>query len=366
MFKKSLPHDRKYQTLSSIPKESKEYNFFKNYIEIEEILFSNDLKVENMEDLFNKIISILEENKEDSHLFQYLIEIIVYFILIRSKQAEISCILMSLFVTKFDKAKQNFIINTIKDSEYYNKSIFIQDFLYAQGIVNEEPKAFKERQETLFSLYEKGSLEFILKEDSSESLKDYINSHSNFSKRTDINVDIRSSLFQILRKRSSGSTRVNLLDFCSFYGSIECFKILKMNDFEFGDVIREMSICGGNFDIIRELEQCGLAFDNLLECSVQFHQKEIIEWLLSNYNCEVFLLRNALIYLDYETFLFMLLNGENVNSGKFPPLVYLFRQREPNIELIRFLIERGEKIDAKTLTLLQKTGNPQLLSLLTK
>ena len=75
-----------------------------------------------------------------------------------------------------------------------------------------------------------------------------------------------------------------------------------------------MSICGGNFQIIHEVEQNGISFDYCYELCVLFHNKEIIEWLLSQYKCEIFPPTKCLEFCDYETFLFFYFNGIKIKN----------------------------------------------------
>ena len=63
-----LPETRKYKTNSSIPKESKEYKIFKDYIELEKLLFCENSTNQNIESLTNEIKSIIERNPQKQKL----------------------------------------------------------------------------------------------------------------------------------------------------------------------------------------------------------------------------------------------------------------------------------------------------------
>ena len=347
-----LTEKRKYKTISSIPKECKEYNILKSYIELEKLLFH---KSSDKESLFNEIVAIIEQNEGNrDHILQYLIEMFIYFILIRPKQQEISCFLLSKLLSKYEN-KHDFIINTIKENENYSRNIHIKDVLYSQGIVEEEPQDYESRKETILSIYEKDSLEYILKEDDVNKLKDYINYHNDLSGDFEIDLMKNSPVHEILKKHILfGIEKVKILDFCSFYGSIECFKFLKANGYEYGKYFNEMSICGGNLEIIHEVEQSGNSFDNCFAFSIQFHQDTIKEWLLANYKCELLSLTICLEYFDYETFLFLLLNEVDINEGNITPIGYLCNQKLQNNEIIKLLIERGADVNK---TCQNKHGN---------
>ena len=230
-----LPETRKYKTNSSIPKESKEYKIFEDYIELEKILFCEKSRNQNIESLRNEITSIIERNpQKEKLLIQYLVGILIHFILIRPKETEVPCNLLSILLLKFSNLN-DFIIQIIKNDESFKENTFIQDILYSQGIVKEEPIQYNIRQESNNSLNEKGKLEFILKEDDLEQLKDYINSRKNFSPK--VKIKIYDDSFQNKLFGSHEIMKYNLLDFCSFYGSVQCFKFLKMNGFEYGEFI---------------------------------------------------------------------------------------------------------------------------------
>ena len=361
-----------YQTISSIPKDCKEYKLLQSYIDIEELLFSLN-SIDEIENLYKNIISIINQNKENENLFLYLIELLIFYILIRPKQKEIPCLLLIFLLSDF-KDKQKFIIETIKDNQYYKQNVAIRSVLHVQGIViKEKPKQKEftkninnglsanirisiyeeERKEKLkqqeilekeveklgFSIYEKGTLEYILKEDDLNELKEYLNSHENILK-DDFKFILNPKTIIPLSFVIYHIETIDLLDFCSFYGSIQCFKFLKANGFKYGDFIKEMSIAGGNFDIIHQVENDGILFDNCFDISLKFHHNNINDWLQSNYKSYLDLYQ-CLLYYNYKGFVFLLLNGSDVDNGSISPLCYLIEQSKVNIELIKYLIENG-------------------------
>ena len=56
-----LLETRRYKTNNSIPKETKEFKIFKDYIEVEKLLFYENSKNTNIESLLNQIKSIIEK-----------------------------------------------------------------------------------------------------------------------------------------------------------------------------------------------------------------------------------------------------------------------------------------------------------------
>ena len=358
-----LSEERKYKTICSIPKESEEYALLKQYIEVEKLLFSK----QNQEKIFNSIISIYEQIETNKDYFlQYLIDILCYFILIRPRESMLSCFLIKSLLTKYEN-KRNFIFTTIKRNDWFNRSYIIPDVLYSQNLTSTRLIYYEKREDTIFSLYKEGSLEYILKEDDINNLKNYINMHNDFNANEfHIKINNLFNLNTLLPYHNNLITdriekgEASILDFCCFYGSNNCFKFLKMNRFgDYGLNIKELCICGGNLEIIHDIEQSGISFDNCFEYSIRFHHQMIKEWLLSNYKCEVFSLMKCFEYYDYEAFLFLLLNEVDINMGGYfyydmpfkfiqlnlTALGYLCKQYEINNDLIKLLIEHGADIN---------------------
>ena len=378
-----MPENRKFKTISSIPKEEKGNKIFQSYFAIERILFSNKYSTTEKENLYKDIHSIIEQIDENQDfLFHYLIDLLVIFILIRPKDKEISCNLLSKLLSNFETKRKDFVYTIKKNPNYFNYDFIIQDTLYAQGIIDEKPHNYDQRKLTVFSLYEKGSLEFILKEDDINELKELINSNIDFSKELEFTFKQGSPLFEVLKTKPDfqiiNEQHIKLLDFCAFYGSLECFKFLQMNHFEYGKYIQILSISGGNIDIIHDVEINGISYDYCFEYSVKYHHQYIKEWLLSNYKCELFSVTKCLEYADYETFLFLYFNQiyehederelihfccqtsnlpilefllSNVfdvetkdKDGKTPLLIAC---EEGHLALVKYLISKGANIEAK-------------------
>ena len=171
--KECLPLIRKFQTFSSIPKEIQDDKIYKFYVELEEqffSLFSTEKTTDQQDKMAKTILSTFETIKEHKHFSQYFVELLVYYILIRPKQTEISCDLLSIILSH--NSNQRFsIIKTIENDIFYQNNYFIQDILFSQGIIQKEPKYYVKRKDTVFSIYERGSLQFILKENNINSLK---------------------------------------------------------------------------------------------------------------------------------------------------------------------------------------------------
>ena len=146
---KILPESREFKLIRTIPRDdSIKYYLFKNYIELEHILFQNS-PTKCKEELFDEINSILESNQYNQNkLLCYLIDLLLYFILIRPKMMEIPCFLLTSLHSKYTD-KQKFIQDSIKMNEYYNKYLSninqSQEFNLSQfiSLLNHEKRRLK-------------------------------------------------------------------------------------------------------------------------------------------------------------------------------------------------------------------------------
>ena len=327
----------KFKTLSSIPKDSKEYKAFKSYIEIEQILFSSIFP----EEMYKQFVSIIQQNEKNqniAHLCKYLIDLLIYFIKIRPKQKEVACLLLSKIILNYPNFHFINVIETIKQNNNYRNNMIVKDALYSKIIVSKISDNYQHSKGS-FSSYYKETLNFLLEEDDLIQLKNYIN-----TKIDDIPNEIELPEYSPV-KEVIDLIRINIVDYCCFYGSIKCYKFLTMNGYNFGNYITEMAVAGGNFEIIHDIEQKGLYYTNCFHISVQFHHNLVSEWLLSNYYSGSFSIRKCVKYLNYQAFLFLYLNEECDSRFDIPQLHYLFKQDEINTEAIQSLLEANSNIN---------------------
>ena len=339
-----LSENREFKTLKSINKIIEKYNIFENYFYVEELLFSQRT---NQDNLNNEVIAFIKKNIENKYLFDYLINLLVDFILIRPKENNLACSLFTKLLSDFVD-KQNYIINLIKENEFYKNSSYLQEILFSQGIIKDELQKKNQRE---YYIVNGIDLQNIIIEDDVNTLKHYFGSINflpllimgaqfivNDSSPTNEVFNIHKSHFDMLY--------ISFIGFCSFYGSIECFKFLKLNNLYVQSMdIDKLSIAGGNFEIIHSLEQDGISFDHCFEVGSKYHRKEIMDWLLSNYKCEVFPLTKCLKYLNYQTFLFLLLNNINFGMETIKSLDYLSKHSNISHEIFQILLDNGADIN---------------------
>ena len=299
-----------FKTIASVSKGGEKYNYLKPYIDLEEILFSG-YSTKGKEDLYKEIINFIETNsKNQDLLYRYLLNLLIDFIFIHSQQKYIASFIVAQLYSNF-KNKRSFFTNIISKNSHYQKTYVVHFSLL--GIVdNSQLLCFQEKNDTVTSFLKENNLSFILKEDDLIKLKEYMNSSNTISKDSGLRIDDKSPLMEVIRTKQENAifqlNGFNLLDFCAFYGSVKCFQFLKMNGFDYGKYIKEMSIAGGNLEIIHEVEQSEISFNFCFEYSVKYHHQMISEWLLSNYKCEIIPLEECVKYHDFKTFLFFLLN----------------------------------------------------------
>ena len=75
---------------------------------------------------------------------------------------------------------------------------------------------------------------------------------------------------------------ISLIDFCCFFGSLNCFKYLLLNQCNITEKTHKYSIAGGNQEIINILKETNNKFEDCLLTSVKYHRYELTYWLNEN------------------------------------------------------------------------------------
>ena len=121
--------------------------------------------------------------------------------------------------------------------------------------------------------------------------------------------------FQITKKQNPQGfyfdlfeySSISLIDFCCFFGSLNCFKYLLLNKCEITKETLKCSIAGGNQEIINILKEKGhKEFEECLETSVQYHRYELTTWLNEYLKCKPFPLPKCIKYYNIDAFLYFL------------------------------------------------------------
>ena len=132
----------------------------------------------------------------------------------------------------------------------------------------------------------------ILQKDDSNSLNAYLEKDKQFD-INGINLLTLSIYYYHLFDSSHG---VTILDFCCYYGSVNCFNNLLSKNCEITEQTLKWAIAGGNRDIISILSQKGHTFEKFLETSVKYHRYELTKWIFESYKCERITLQKCLDY----------------------------------------------------------------------
>ena len=369
---KPIPNNENYKTLKSISK-TKEFPSCSNFIRLLDFIFdicdNTDVGI-----AFDQLKTI--EKAIFDEYFSFIVDVLCHYTIVRPKQRRFILALFSMIINEIE-GKKDELIEILSHSDYFYiqrypelLTIFNSSELNLQ--IKEDEYIMNKSLETEYSLdvYEKGTLESIIKDDDINELKNYINTNSSF-----FNKELKFKIIDTNPMKSFDTIiELNLLQFSAFYGSFNVFQFLKCNDCQYGEnsTISEMSIAGGNFNIIKICEQEGITFNTCFERSVQYHHIDISEWLLANYKCKSFFIYNCLLYCDYRTFLFLIYNNADVNDYYvlFNPndtITKLCSQKIINIDLIKLLIEKGADINKSRVLLYEckkESANIQLMKLI--
>ena len=327
-----ITKERVYQTLSSVA-NSPEYSIFKPLIEFTDNFYKFALS-DDFEKSSQFLIDTIENIDEYTNLsLYYCIKTIFHFIYIYPKHRKTAYQII-MFLNKL----KNPLIEIKSNIEAYQK--YTLSYQFPPELISEFKYLTSEEIDSFADIYPRNTLELYIKNDDINSLKNFINNHSDFADKYSTIEDYNSPLADVVKNGSQ--YRFDILDFCAFYGSHKCLKFLFTNGFKLHSLIANYSIAGNNIELIHFVERNGVVFDSCFETSIQYHHIELSEWLLSNYKCELFPLSNCIHYCDYRALLFLLLNGMISNDPtNFPPLYLLCQEEKVNADAIHLLLEKG-------------------------
>ena len=133
--------------------------------------------------------------------------------------------------------------------------------------------------------WENSSIGRVLKYDSKDELQEMISAdHSLCSKQ------LMVSPFENIMMYSY----VTPLQLCGFYGSVNCFKFLMLNESPIGNITKFV-VAGGNVELIKICQNMEPKFDEFLSYAIQYRRYEVVEWIICNYTINFSDLINALV-----------------------------------------------------------------------
>ena len=295
-----------FQFLSEV-EETKEYKkYFAELNNVIKPLFTgqNDVAHQNIFQYYN-----LYQNS-DIDSFIWLIQLMVHFYYLRPKERQFLYNLVCELCEKFSNYPSNFIyyMNQTKYQIPF-ESYFCILSLTVPSILKEYGKEPKYKIKFNIEVYDPSSIQYWIKEDDIDSLQSYI------AKNTSENVS--AMVFDIMHtpvECIENVDKTSIINFSAFYGSINIFKYLIMNNSKISENICMYAIAGRNFEIIHILEQKNFKFRNCLKMSVKYHCYDLTDWLLMNFECEPIFLQETVQLYNYEAFLFFLNNNYLVNE----------------------------------------------------
>ncbi|OHT01925.1 hypothetical protein TRFO_31111 [Tritrichomonas foetus] len=193
-----------------------------------------------------------------------------------------------------------------------------------------------------------------------------------------------------------------LIEFCAFFGSVNCFKYLLEKGAKITEQLPHYAIAGGNQEIIDILQKTpGVSFNGSLKYAIAFHRIELCKWLFESKHDTIdgeALSVNCIFYCSFNAMKTLLLKGcnpsfflESAAQFNFIEVVKMFLQMSQiqpdivmngctpliyaamnnNFEMARILIELGNAdinfTDSKGTTALHyacKKGNIGLVKYL--
>ena len=291
-------------------KNEVEYNYFKDIIELTQILMEKPMD----EEIIEKIKSFREKNKHQD-CDDILFDLLNYYATIARPTFRQSIIesfsqlnFKEFFITKIPKLRPNFF------DYFYQKKVI----LFKDDDKEDEYNTNDNDMDLFITIYEPGTLKYIIKEDDIESFKNIVNNcQTEFDYGQTLEVSDNCPEYYVKMKKKE----ISLLSLAAFYGSIKIFNYIYINnrmELAFQDIlIAPFAIAGGNLNIIHICEQNNLCnFNSCLKQSIMFHRYEVSDWLLTNYSCETISIRRTLQSYNFQAFLFFSLN-EKIKTNSY-------------------------------------------------
>ena len=167
--------------------------------------------------------------------------------------------------------------------------------------------------------------------------------------------------FSFYKKASYTDTgkKIDLLCLSAYYGSLQCFKFLVMNnclkpymvkkpnaDFPVEKLLG-CAIKGGEYEILHILEQNGFKFSYLMKHAVKYHRIDIENWILTNFGFESVSLTICYTVCNTLSFFYYFQQDPMVDQkshlGGYPLLVLACQRND--IDFVDFLVEHGANLE---------------------
>ena len=305
--------DRPIQMIADLFNEE-DFDYFRKTNDLIVSLFDEQKNDHEKETIISNIINSYIARENDPSFYACLFE---HFINFRPKQREIFINILDQLHSKYpDKEKE--LMNTAK---FHDLNIID---LLASG------------SENFISIYQPNTVEYFIKEDDIDSFQDFVTNQYEYDMDSIHNLETNQPPHFV-----AWDTKISLLNLAAFYGSIQIFKYLFMNNCKTSPDTFAYAISSGVMEIIHICEQKSLPLRNSLKVSVQFHQKEITEWIILNYGFEEVSLWDCINYHNYEAFFYYCMNIKNHHESSFNGRTPLSLACEKgHLCVVKYLIEK--------------------------
>ena len=130
-----------------------------------------------------------------------------------------------------------------------------------------------------------------------------------------------------------------MMQLAAYYGSINVFKFLLTKGCVLEEGLCPYAIAGGNQEIISLLEEAGMQFSDCFKYAVEYHRTKLCDWLLEKYpkECYKMSLSACLDYCNEEAFAFFLENGASLDKRTAIHTAC----EEGNLELVKAVFAHG-------------------------
>lgn len=244
------------------------------------------LELKNIADLVDSIISIAACRYDLNQVLVLLVFKLLELDIDQDVKSKIKRKLSrSLFKTRFYNYQYSLFIRKLYNNNFFENFTGknIRNLAYKYYLFYEDmPKGQIESKKFIGeNCYPKDSPMLAIKDDNIDALSifaDDLNFDPNayISKYSKENLNI---LFQLSHKIGSVLT---LIDVAAMFGSVQCFKKLKILGAIPAEMTKYLAICGGSLEIIRILESEGGQFKDTLVYAIKHFRNDLFDWILND------------------------------------------------------------------------------------
>ena len=260
------------------------------------------------EDTIKTFLTQLKDSLTNEHYhWTYILNLLDIFVKIRPKRLSLVKQFFQILIDVYNEEILN-IYDTINIKYPFTISKLVEE-LSPPNINQSLKQLYANSGIRMESIYQKGTLEYILMNDECDELIEYFVQNPNIDMVT---VSIKSAS----KSESSvyfGVSTIYILDFAAFFGSVKCFKYLLVNGCSITERTEKMGVAGGETEIVQIMKQNGSEFKKCLADSISFHRYEISDWLMMHYTYPLLSLEFCLKQFHYESFIYYLIKGAKTN-----------------------------------------------------